>query len=84
MCAVGEITINGVIVHKSNHLVRIGDTLMVPQGPYRRTVRVASLGRRRGPASEARRLYEEWGAPVRLADLAPAWEPLLAAGDLDD
>ena len=34
-------------------------------------------------ATEARLLYEEAAASVRLADLTPAWMPLLAGEDLD-
>jgi hypothetical protein len=59
-------------------MVRIGDAIAAPQGAYRRTVRIVALGWRRGPATEARLLYEEIGAPIRLSDLTPAWEPLLS------
>jgi hypothetical protein len=56
----------------------------VPQGGWQHTVRVASLGMRRGPAIEARLLYEEAALSVRLADLAPAWMPLLGTDDPED
>ena len=39
---------------------------------------------RRGPAVEARLLYEEAALSVRLADLAPAWMPLLGADEPED
>ncbi|MFZ2006081.1 MAG: hypothetical protein WAV02_13405, partial [Stellaceae bacterium] len=65
---------------KPNHTVRPGDVVIVPQGPWWRTVEVLALGRRRGPASEAQTLYREM-ASTRRADLAPAWEPLLLADD---
>jgi ribosome-associated heat shock protein Hsp15 len=78
LCASEAVTLNGVVVRKPNHMVRIGDAIAAPQGAYRRTVRIVALGWRRGPATEARLLYEETGAPIRLADLTPAWEPLLA------
>jgi len=84
MCATGAVTINGITIHKPNHPVRVGDAVTAPQGRWRRAVRVAALGRRRGPAAEAQLLYEEAGAPMRLGDLAAAWEPLLAEGDPDD
>ena len=35
-------------------------------------------------AAEACLLYEEAALSVRLADLAPAWMPLLGADELDD
>jgi ribosome-associated heat shock protein Hsp15 len=80
-CIAGAVTVNGVAVRKSNHMLRIGDILAVPRGAFCRTVRVLSLGVRRGPASEARELYQETAAPVRLSDLAPAWIPLLVGDD---
>lgn len=36
-----------------------GDTLLLPLGSGFRGVRVRGLGKRRGPAAEARALYEE-------------------------
>ncbi|HXC89307.1 MAG TPA: RNA-binding S4 domain-containing protein [Stellaceae bacterium] len=84
LCAAGVVTLNGVAVRKPNHLVRVGDCVAAPQGGFRRTVEVLALGARRGPASEARLLYLDAAAPVRLADLSPAWEPLLAEADPED
>jgi len=78
LCAAGAVTINGVAIRKPNHMVHVGDAVIAPQGAYRRSLRVLALGSRRGPATEAQLLYVEIAAPVRLADLAPAWEPLLA------
>jgi ribosome-associated heat shock protein Hsp15 len=83
LCAAGAVRVNGCPVKKPNHLIRSGDVVVVPQGSWQRTVRVIALGIRRGPASEARLLYEEAAASVLLADLAPAWMPLLAAEDLE-
>jgi ribosome-associated heat shock protein Hsp15 len=78
LSAAGEVMVNGVEVRKGKHPVRIGDAIAVPQGAFRRTVRVLALGARRGPAHEARFMYEETAAPVRLPDFAPAWTALLA------
>jgi ribosome-associated heat shock protein Hsp15 len=80
LCAEGAVNVNGVPVAKPNHAVKAGDLVMVPQGPWRRTVQVIALGTRRGPASEARTLFRETTA-IRRADLLPAWEPLLADDD---
>ena len=77
LCAAGSIMVNGSAVHAASHMVGIGDTIAVPQGRYCRTVRVRALGVRRGPAAEARALYEENDAPARLSQSAPAWVPLL-------
>jgi ribosome-associated heat shock protein Hsp15 len=81
LCVTGVVTVNGMAVRKPNHMLRIGDILAAPQGAFYRTVRLLSLGSRRGPPSEARKLYEEGAAPVHLSDLAPAWTPLLMGDD---
>jgi len=81
LCTAGAVTINGVSMRKANHTVRIGDVIAVPQGPFRRTVRVRALGMRRGPTAEARLLYEETAAPVRLSELAAAWIPMLVSDE---
>ena len=62
-------------------MVRIGDTIALPQGVFCRTVRVLGLGARRGPAAEARGLYEEVDAPARLSEFDPIWQPLLVIED---
>ena len=56
-CA-GHIRLNGHRVEKSSVDVKPGDVLTVPQGRDVVVVRVLGLAERRGPASEARRLYE--------------------------
>lgn len=81
LCAAGAVDVNGAVVRKANHIIRIGDVVSVPQGPFRRTVRVLALGMRRGPAAEARLLHEETGPPVRLSAFAPVWVPLLVDDD---
>ena len=78
LCAAGAVAINGIPARKPNQSVRVGDVVVLPQGGWQRTVRVLALGMRRGPATEARLLYEEAAAALRLKDLMPAWEPLLA------
>jgi ribosome-associated heat shock protein Hsp15 len=77
LCATGAVTLNGGAVKKPNQTVRVGDVIVLPQGGWQRTVRVVALGVRRGPAAEARTLYEEAGTARRLADAAPDWVPLL-------
>jgi len=81
VCIAGVVTVNQVTIRKANHLVRIGDTIAVPQGAFGRTVRLLALGTRRGPPAEARQLYEEITAPVRLSQSAPAWIPLILVED---
>lgn len=63
LCAAGCIRVDGEIVRKAHQLVRPGDVLTFPQGPHIRVVRVLQLGGRRGPATEARALYEDLSPP---------------------
>jgi ribosome-associated heat shock protein Hsp15 len=58
--------------------VRVGDVVVLPQGGWQLTVRVLALGSRRGPAAEARTLYEQTSSPTRLRDSAPGWRPLIS------
>ena len=81
LCAASAVAVNGLAVKKGNHAVRVGDAIELPQGPFRRTVRVLALGTRRGPTAEARLLYEEPAAPVRLSKLAAPWAPLLVSDE---
>jgi ribosome-associated heat shock protein Hsp15 len=81
LCAAGAVTVNGMPARKPNQTVRVGDVVVLPQGGWQLTVRVLALGMRRGPATEARGLYEETAVATRLRDLAPAWAPLLAEDD---
>ncbi len=54
----GKLRLNGARVVKSGHGVKCGDVLTVPQGREVLAVRVVAFGERRGPATEARALYE--------------------------
>ena len=83
LCAAGAVTVNGSPVKKANHPIRMGDIVVLSQGGWQRTVRVLALGFRRGPAPEAQLLYEEAAVSTCLADLAPAWMPLLAGDEFD-
>jgi len=77
LCAAGLVAVNGAAVRKPSQLVRVGDVVVVPQGRMQRTARIVAIGTHRGPAVEARTLYEETTAAIPLADLAPQWLPLL-------
>ena len=59
LCAGRRIRVNGAVVAKPDHRVRIGDVLTFPQGREIRVVRVADIGSRRGPAEEARTLFHD-------------------------
>jgi len=81
LCAAGVVAINGVTVSKANQTVRTGDVIVVPQGGWQHTVRVVALGLRRGPATEARLLYEAVVPTISLREATSGWAPLL---DVDD
>jgi len=74
LCNGGHVSVNGAKVRKPSHPVRPGDLLVVPLGKARRQLRVLELGERRGPAPEARGLYEEIEVIPRQP---PEWVPLL-------
>lgn len=56
--AKGRVRVNGDRVAKASRQVRAGDVLTFPQGDAIRVVRVIDFAERRGPADEARLLYE--------------------------
>ncbi len=59
VCAGGKVRVDGILVRKPHYQVRVGQVLTFPAGRRIHVVRVAQLGTRRGPAAEARTLYEE-------------------------
>jgi ribosome-associated heat shock protein Hsp15 len=62
----GQVILNGSKVGKVGAPVRSGDRLAVTLGPVKRTVTVREVGERRGPAAEARLLYDESTPPEKL------------------
>lgn len=78
LCAAGCIAIGDVTIAKPHHALRCGDWVTIALGRQRRRLKVLSLGARRGPAAEARRLYEEPAPPERIDEPAARWTPLLA------
>ena len=61
-CVGGKVDANGHAA-KPSRLVRPGDRLQVTVGEWRRDVIVRALASRRGPAAEARALYEDRSPP---------------------
>jgi len=57
-CESGHLRINGFRVEKAGREVRPGDILTVPQRGEVVVIRVLRGAKRRGPATEARLLYE--------------------------
>jgi ribosome-associated heat shock protein Hsp15 len=63
LCEGGRVRVNRIKTRKPSHALRPGDVLTFPQGRDIRVVRVIGLGERRGPAVEARALYEDLTPP---------------------
>ena len=56
--AVGRVRLNGIRIDKPGHALKPGDVLTLGKGGQVVAVRVLALAERRGPAPEARTLYE--------------------------
>ncbi len=67
LVADGAVRINRQVTDKPHARLRPGDVLTFPLGPRVRVLRVLALAGRRGPAPEARTLYEEVAEPERPA-----------------
>lgn len=59
LVAAGKIRVNKLRVDKPAQVVKVGDVITAAVGRDVRILKVAALGVRRGPAPEARTLYEE-------------------------
>ena len=60
----GRIRINGHVVEKASHAVRVGDTMTLAHLGKVMVIKVMGLGVRRGPAAEASGLYEVLEEPA--------------------
>ena len=59
LVAARRVRLNEQLVTKTHQLVRPGDVITLAEPARLRVLKVQALGERRGPASEARLLYEE-------------------------
>ncbi|MEI6558138.1 MAG: RNA-binding S4 domain-containing protein [Rhodospirillaceae bacterium] len=71
LAASGRLRCNGVIVTKAHFELAPDDVLTFPLGRHIRVIRVAALGSRRGPAAEARGLYQDLAPPAAETALPP-------------
>ncbi len=71
LCESGRLRSNGTIVTKAHYTVATDDVLTFPLGHHIRVIRVTALGDRRGPAAEARALYEDLAPPAADTALPP-------------
>ena len=59
LLSAGRVRLSGKVITKSNQLVKENEVLTFPQGSFIRVVKVLFLAERRGPATEARLLFED-------------------------
>lgn len=59
----GRLRVNGQPISKPAYAVSFEDVLTFPQAKEVRVVKVLAMGERRGPAPEARTLYEDLDPP---------------------
>lgn len=71
----GSVRCAGNAVGKAHFAVKPGDVLTFPQGRHIRVVKVVALGARRGPAEEARTLYEDLAPPAPETAMEHAVRP---------
>jgi ribosome-associated heat shock protein Hsp15 len=68
----GAVRINGERCEKPSAVVKLGDVLTFSAGPRVRVIKVLNGGGRRGPASEARTLYEDLTPAPQAQPVEPA------------
>ena len=66
----GRVRINGARCEKPSATIKAGDVLTFPTGALVRVIKVVGGGERRGPATEARMLYEDMTPPPAKKDAA--------------
>lgn len=71
LAADGKVRVDGKIIDRAHHPVKIGNILTFPQAQSIRAVRILALDTRRGPAAEAQTLYEDLISPKTGLPLEP-------------
>jgi len=67
----GKVRVDGTPISKPSRTVGVGNVLTFAQGDAIRVVRICALGERRGPAPEARALYEDLSPPAPKREAPP-------------
>ena len=65
----GRVLVQGQVAKPSRE-VRVGDTLVIRQGPVSRMVVVRGISAQRGPAPVAQQLYEETAESIAAREIA--------------
>lgn len=72
LAASGHVRVNRERISGTAQTVRVGDVLTIAQERRVLVLRIVALGSRRGPASEARTLYEDLSPPPPPREERPA------------
>ena len=72
LIASGKVRLNSERVSKASRSIKAGDVLTFALGEHIRVIKVLDTGSRRGPAPEARLLYEDLAPPAPRDTTAPA------------
>jgi ribosome-associated heat shock protein Hsp15 len=80
VCNAGQVRVGGNGISKAHSKVKVGDVLTFAQGRHIRVVKVLALAIRRGPATEARALYEDLKPPEAANRLPRHGDPGRAPG----
>lgn len=77
-----RVRVNGNKIDQASHPIKVGDTLTITLDGRVRVLRVNAPGVRRGPADEARLLYDDLSPPPQRKEerLTNALAPLREAG----
>jgi ribosome-associated heat shock protein Hsp15 len=67
----GKIKVNRVTAEKASQTVKVGDVITSRVSRTVRVFRISALGARRGPAAEARTLYEDLTPPPPPKSVGP-------------
>lgn len=67
----GRVRVNREKVTKPAQAIKPGDVLTIVVGPRLRVLKVLDVGERRGPASEARGLFEDLTPPAEPREAQP-------------
>jgi ribosome-associated heat shock protein Hsp15 len=78
----GKVEVNGDRP-KPSRIVRAGDTISIRRSLYKWTIVVKDITSRRGPVSQAQKLYEETDESVRKRDAAIAQLKLERSPEFD-
>ena len=60
----GKVRVNSTKISKPSHNVQPGDVLTFTYHTQIKVIKIAAIGKRRGPAPEAQTLYEDLSPPV--------------------